>query len=150
MALGHRHEGRAQRPLRIRQHGGRAMWTLSTILTLVIIAGAPSATILPAPPEGHMTVPAADLPPKVAAFSGPWEGAWDNALPSRLIVEKIDTESARVVFVWADHPQGRFQAGWSRVQAKVLPGGIVQWGSDAKFTFTMARDRLSINGKWEE
>ena len=53
----------------------------------------------------------------VAAFSGTWEGAWDNALPSRLIVEKIDTESARVVFAWADHPQGRFQAGWSRVQA---------------------------------
>ena len=126
------------------------MWTLSAMLTLVIIAGAPSATILPAPPEVHMTVPAADLPPEVAAFSGTWEGAWDNVLPSRLVVEEIDTESARVVFAWADHPHGRFQAGWSRVRAKVLPGGTLQWGSGVKFTFTMARDRLSINGKWEE
>jgi hypothetical protein len=126
------------------------MWTLSAILTLVIIAGVPSATILPAPPEVHMTVPAADLPPEVAAFSGTWEGAWDNMLPSRLVVEEIDTESARVVFAWADHPHGRFQAGWSRVRGKVLPGGTLQWGTDVKFTFTMARDRLSINGKWEE
>jgi hypothetical protein len=126
------------------------MWTLSAILTLVLIGGAPSATILPAPPELHITVPAADLPPEVAAFSGTWEGTWDDVLPSRLVVEEIDTESARVVYAWADHPQGRFQAGWARVRARVLPGGTLQWGSDGKFTFTMARDRLSINGKWEE
>jgi hypothetical protein len=126
------------------------MWTLSAILTLVLIGGAPSATILPAPPELHITVPAANLPPEVAAFSGTWEGAWDDVLPSRLVVEEIDTESARVVYAWADHPQGRFQAGWSRVRVKVLPGGTLQWGSDGRFTFTMARDRLSINGKWEE
>jgi hypothetical protein len=126
------------------------MWTLSAILTLMFIGGAPSATILPAPPELHITVPSAGLPPELAAFSGTWEGAWDDVLPSRLVVEEIDTESARVVYAWADHPQGRFQAGWSRVKAKVLPGGTLQWGSDGRFTFTMARDRLSINGKWEE
>ena len=126
------------------------MWPLSAVLTLLLIGGVPSATILPGPPEVHIVVPATDLPREVAAFSGTWEGAWDDVLPSRLVVEEIDTESARVVYAWADHPQGRFQAGWSRVRAKVLPGGALQWGSDERFTFTMARDRLSINGKWEE
>jgi putative tryptophan/tyrosine transport system substrate-binding protein len=105
---------------------------------------------VPGPPEVMMTPPAADLPPELAAYSGTWEGAWGNVLKSRLIVEKIDAESARVVYAWADHPQGRFKGGWARVRAQVLPGGKLQWGDKAKFTFEMARDRMSIAGEREE
>jgi hypothetical protein len=94
--------------------------------------------------------PAADLPPEVKAFFGTWEGTWDGVLPSRLVVEEIDATSARVVYAWADHPQGRFKGGWSRVRASVLPGGTLQWGSDVKFTFKMTPDRRSIEGAREE
>jgi putative ABC transport system substrate-binding protein len=105
---------------------------------------------VPGPPEVTITPPAADLSPELAAYSGTWEGAWGNVLKSRLIVEQIDAESARVVYAWADHPQGRFKGGWARVRAKVLPGGRLQWGDKVKFMFEMAQDRRSIAGKREQ
>ena len=105
---------------------------------------------VPGPPEVTITPPAADLPPELATYSGTWEGAWGDILKSRLVVEKIDAESARAVYAWADHPQGRFKGGWARVRAKVLPGGKLQWGGKVKFTFEMAQDRMSIEGEREE
>ena len=74
------------------------------------------------PPEVRMTPPAADLPPEVKAFFG----TWDGVLASRLVVEEIDATYARVVYAWGDDPQERFKGGWSRITAKVLPGGALQ------------------------
>jgi hypothetical protein len=79
-----------------------------------------------------------------------WEGTWDGVLSSRLVVEEIDATSARVVYAWADDPQGRFTGGWSRIRAKILPGGALQWGSDVKFVFKMAKDHRSIEGEREQ
>lgn len=119
--------------------------------------GAPAAAsppiprgTIPTPPNLRMTPPAADVPPDLAAFAGTWEGAWDGILPARLIVERIDAESARVVYAWAEHPQGNFKGGWTRRWAKVLPDGKLQWGSEPRLTFTMAKDRRSIEGEWEK
>jgi hypothetical protein len=67
----------------------------------------------------------------MAAFWGMCEGCWkgpSGLLPSRLIVERIDSESAEVVYVWGDDPQGHFKAGWGRFKAKVLPRGILEFG----------------------
>jgi putative ABC transport system substrate-binding protein len=105
---------------------------------------------VPGPPEVTITPPAADLPPELAAYAGTWEGAWGNVLQSRLIVEQIDAEAARVVYAWADHPQGQFKGRWTRVIAQVLPGGKLQWGDKRKFTFEMAQDHMSIEGRLEE
>ena len=110
----------------------------------------PGGTQPPLPEDVQVVAPAVDLPPELAAYSGTWEGAWDNVLKSRLIVEQIDAEVARVIYAWADHPQGRFKGGWARVRAKVLPGGKLQWGDDkVTFTFEMAQDRMSIEGERE-
>jgi putative tryptophan/tyrosine transport system substrate-binding protein len=105
---------------------------------------------VPGPPEVMITPPAADLPPELAAYAGTWEGTWDNILQSRLDVEKIDAESARVVYAWADHPQGWFKGGWTRVRAQVLPGGRLQWGDKVKFLFEIAPDGRSIAGEREK
>jgi len=111
-----------------------------------VIQAAAAGTI-PRPPEVRILPPAAHLPPEVATFSGTWEGVWGGGLPSRLVIEEIDMTSARVVYAWADHPQRPFPGGWVRVRAKVLPGGTLQWLSDVTFTFTMTKDRLSIEGE---
>jgi hypothetical protein len=122
------------------------MWIVSIILHLVVMTGvAPTAT-LPAAPEVEMTPPAADLAPEVKAFFGTWEGTWDGVLASRLVVEAIDATSARVVYAWADDPQGQFTGGWVRVTTQVRPDGTLQWGSDEQFSFTMAKDQRSIEG----
>jgi hypothetical protein len=122
------------------------MWIVGIILTMVVMTGgAPTAT-LPTAPELEMMTPAADLAPTVKAFFGTWEGTGDGGLASRLVVEAIDATSARVVYAWADDPQGHFPGGWVRVTTQVLPEGALQWGSDEQFTFKMAEDHRSIEG----
>jgi hypothetical protein len=89
----------------------------------------------------------ADLPSEVAAFSGSWEGRWAGIVVSRLVVESLDAESARVVWAWGDLPDGNVKRGWSRHRAQMLPGGRLQWESSSlKFTFTMAKSRMSLDG----
>jgi putative ABC transport system substrate-binding protein len=60
------------------------------------VIGTPSTMAIPRPPEVNLTPPATDLPSEIAAFSGTWEGLWNGVLPSRLVVESIDADSARV------------------------------------------------------
>ncbi len=77
---------------------------------------------------------------------GYWKGP-SGLLPSRLIVERIDSESAEVVYVWGDDPQGHFKAGWGRFKAKVLPRGILEFGWwHTKLVFELREDRKSIEG----
>ena len=122
---------------------------VSLVFCLIItLAGcAAQGTMLPSPGDVKITHPSQDLPPELAAFSGIWEGVWDGVLLSRLIVERIDSESARVIYIWDDSP-GYFKAGWSRYLAKVFPGGKLEFGSSERmFIFRMARDRMSIEGE---
>lgn len=108
------------------------------------------ATALPVPTDVAIIPPGSDLAPELAAFSGTWEGVWDGVLPSRLIVERIDATSARVVYIWGADP-GYFQAGYSRHNAKVLSGGKIEFGGSGRpyFVFTMSKDRTSIGGERE-
>ncbi len=109
---------------------------------------------LPVPPDVAIVPPAATVPPELAAFSGTWEGTWTSAygsLPSRLIVERIETDSARVVYVWGDDPNGYFKGGWVRNRATVRPDGKLTWsGRGITFSFQMARDRLSLEGERDQ
>lgn len=118
-------------------------------LALTACASGGFGTYLPAPSNVAITAPASDLAPELAAFSGTWEGIWDGALPSRLIVERIDATSARVVYIWGADPNGYFQAGWGRYNASVVPGGKIQWGRVNRFVFTMSKGRTSIAGERE-
>jgi putative ABC transport system substrate-binding protein len=108
--------------------------------------------IIPTPSDVNITPPAAHLPPEVAAFSGTWEGAWDGLVPSRLVVESINAASACVVFAWADPPDTLFRGEWVRGKGKMLPGGRLEMvaGPGLIFTFTMAKDHMSILGERAE
>ncbi len=121
-------------------------------LLIVIVAGCAAGAIgtaLPTPTGVNIAPPDPGLAPELAAFSGTWEGIWDGVLASRLIVEQIDADSARVVYIWGDDPGGYFKAGWSRSRATTFPGGKIKWGGQIRFTFTMSRDRMSIEGERE-
>lgn len=115
-------------------------------LMLTACASGGLSTALPTPTNVAITPPPSDLAPELAAFSGTWEGVWDSGgVPSRLIVERIDATSARVVYIWVAAPDGSFQAGWERYNAR-LTGGKIQW---SRFVFTMSKDRKSISGDSE-
>ncbi len=126
-------------------------FSVLALATLVLTACASGGlgTALPAPTNVAITPPSSDLAPELAAFSGTWEGVWDGVLPSRLIVERIDATSARVVYIWGADPNGYFQAGWGRYNASALPDGKIQWGRDIRFVFTISKDRTSIAGERE-
>jgi hypothetical protein len=114
-------------------------------------AAAVATAAIPGPTDIKIVPPAPGLAPDLAAFSGIWEGAWDDSqVPARLIVERIETDSARVVYGWADSPKGSVKAGWTRRSAKVLPDAKIEWGSEPRLTFTMGKDRLSLEGEWEK
>jgi hypothetical protein len=120
------------------------------VLATLVLAGCASGGLsvsLPTPGNVTVTSPASDLAPELAAFSGTWEGAWNGNLPSRLIVERIDATSARVVYIWGAGEGGAFPAGWYRFKASVFPGGKIQfqWGT-IRFFFTMSKDQTSIAG----
>lgn len=123
---------------------------LAVVLVLVVVAiggcatGGPGA-YLPTPAV-TMTPPAPDLAPELVAFFGAWEGSWDGVLRSRLIVEGIDTNSARVVYIWGDQREYGVKAGWARYNANVVAAAKIQFGSNTRFTFTMSKDQRSIEG----
>lgn len=102
------------------------------------------------PSEIRITPPSEGLDPKLAAFSGHWGGHWGGILPSELIVERIDSDAAIVIYIWGDHPSGKFSKGWLRIRAKAFPSGIIEWGKKVKFTFEVNADKDVIYGTREE
>lgn len=64
---------------------------------LVLISfGCASTALLP--PTLNIVLPSSDIPPEVAAFSGIWEGSFWNGLETKLVVEKIDNNEAKLIF----------------------------------------------------
>jgi hypothetical protein len=106
-----------------------------------------STTDLPKPTNVKIIHPASNLNPNLAAFSGTWEGYWGGDLPSQLIVEQIDSKSAKVIYIWGSSARFNFPAGYVKKEAKVLPGGKLEFGgTHSRFVFTMDKDHSSIEG----
>jgi hypothetical protein len=99
------------------------------------------------PGDLRISPPAAGLDPKLASYSGAWEGRWGGILPSRIIVESITPTQATVVYTWGDSPQ--FRAGWSRNTATVLSDGTLTWGDQIKLYFSLG-DGNSLVGVREQ
>jgi len=135
---------------------GRVMlWRVCALACLIAALGGCAGpgnpfAILPEPQDLHITPPLAGLASEVAAFWGIWEGIWrgrNGFLASRLIVEQVDSDSAQVVYIWGDDPQGHFKAGWGRFTARVVSGRILEFGwPQTKMVFEMAKDGRSLEG----
>lgn len=74
-----------------------------------------------------ITQPDQNINPMLKSFSGWWVGRWDGILPSQLIIEEIESNSATVVYTWGDHPSGSFKRGRSRSKVKVSPSGKIEF-----------------------
>jgi hypothetical protein len=122
---------------------------LSLIFVLTVSCSSDASDrSLPTPPSDvAIATPVPGVPKRSAAFSGTWEGSWGERLPSRLVVEHINKRSIQVVYAWGDAIDGSFEAGWARVSGEVLSEGKIGWGrEDVRFTFTMAKDLVTISG----
>ena len=117
-------------------------------LVLVLTALGPAQ---PVPsPDTRVAQPAKNVPSEVASLAGVWESTPGQGFPSRLVVEKVHPEWANIVYVWEDDPNGRFQAGWVRTRAKILPGGALHWRHPGDFTFRLSDDYTALVGRKDQ
>lgn len=100
--------------------------------------------------ELDLIMPSNTVPAQHAAFSGAWAGVWDGFLPSRLIVESVDLESARVVYAWGDDKFNRFKGGWVRLKVRISADNVLTWGTAPVFRFRLGKDGKTVAGEREE
>ena len=106
-------------------------------LVLVLTALGPAQ---PVPsPDARVAPPAKNVPSEMASLAGVWEGTRGQVFPSRLVVEKVHPEWANILYAWEDDPNGRFQAGWVRTRAKILPGGSAALAASGQFHIPTVR-----------
>ena len=84
----------------------------------------------PLPPDVSINVPDPSLPEQVKSLLGKWAGQWNSrwGWDSALYVEKIDGDSAQVVFAWGEYNTSRNSChcnpNWVRVEkARVAHSG---------------------------
>lgn len=81
----------------------------------------------PMPPDVVVVDPDARLPADVRVLSGKWTGKWRGLAGGQqqensLIIERIEGNTATVIYSQGDHP--RFPAFFQRTTAQVSPGKI--------------------------
>ena len=128
----------------------RGIVSLFLFFIFFSISGCASTYTAPLPATLNITPPSPDVPPEIAAFSGMWEGKWVGALYTILVVEKINTETAEVIYSTGEWMCCK--AGYIYVTAKVLPGPTIEWINPEgnRFFYNMNDDLNSISGFIEE
>ena len=101
------------------------------------------------PDTGHCDS-AQEIPHELAAFSGVWEGKLESAVDTILVVEKIDTDNAEIIFSFGDWVG--VEKRYVYATAKVLPGYAIEWINPKgnKLVYKMNKDLKSISGFIEE
>ena len=105
---------------------------------------------LPRPESIKITPPAADLPPKIAAFLGRWEGVCDlRSIKIVFIVEKISEKNAKIIHGWGSGLS--LKPDYARVTAKVIPGPKIEYMGIGKATYIFEMDEglKRINYQYE-
>ncbi|WP_143541543.1 hypothetical protein [Rhodoferax fermentans] len=79
------------------------------------------------PSDTAVHEPAEVIPAAVKAFSGRWEGKWDERMPHVLVVEEIKSATeATVLYAWQAPPAANaWNAGWARFTA-TIDGNILR------------------------
>ena len=95
-------------------------WITATCCLLMAICGSARAQV-PLPSDLSIKVPAANVPARVAWFSGAWgNGAWDGILPAALVVGQVASDgTASVVYAWGASTRAGVAPAWKRMQGHI-------------------------------
>ena len=90
--------------------------------TLVLALAIPHSAMgeVPLPDDVNIVVPDAKVRKDVAAFSGKWAGRWSGKMPTLLIVERINDDTANVIYAYDDAPYWKISKAYNRYSAKVI------------------------------
>lgn len=95
--------------------------------------------------------PANTLNPSIAKLSGHWYGRGDFSIADQLVVEKIDSTTASVLYSWGNHPAGYFKNGWVRRTAAVDRDGRITFKLDsATLTFELDKHEDVLIGYYKK
>ncbi|MBN1559826.1 serine hydrolase [candidate division KSB1 bacterium] len=95
--------------------------------------------------------PANTVSSSIARLSGHWYGRGDYSIADQLVVERIDSTTASVLYSWGDHPRGYFKNGWVRRNAQVDSDGRIKFTLDsATLTFEIDKHEDVLIGYYQK
>jgi len=92
---------------------------LTVLLAFALTTCATGGANVPLPQTINIETPGPDVPSEIAVFSGKWEGWWPGGMDAVLIVEKITTTRAKVIYAWGDAPSWKITKGFMRYTAVI-------------------------------
>jgi hypothetical protein len=95
------------------------------------------------PPDAEITPPDPSVSSAAAAFSGQWVGTWTNGVNHALVIEKVSSEYARVIYAVSDHPAQLYKRHFVRAEGTFERDGgtlTLAFPRAAKVTYTMRQD----------
>ncbi|MDO8283306.1 MAG: hypothetical protein Q7U10_11920 [Thermodesulfovibrionia bacterium] len=105
-----------------------------------------SCASTPLPSSINIISPSQNVPSEFAAFSGKWEGKWNNYLDGMLIVERIDEKNADIIISWGE--VYGLKKGFLEATVDVLPGPTLIYEDEInRWTYKMNDDLKSISGE---
>jgi len=104
------------------------------------------------PEHPAVVAPGPEVPERVAALAGAWEGAWSGGSPSVLVVLRLGAEDARVLLANDSHAdRGRIPwHTWARARVLSAPGPRLEWAQDggASFSFVLDEEGRHLRGAY--
>lgn len=96
----------------------------------------------PLPNDIRISEPDSRIGKEIAIFSGKWVGKWDGILDAILVVEKIESDEAKILYAWGNAPQWNAKAGYRRYDAVVRGGNVpvLEFSTPSGVLFTVEID----------
>jgi len=120
----------------------------------VLLAQAEAAAqvaLVPLPDDVTIVVPAIDVPPAMAAFSGRGVGQWGHTLDHVLVVEKIDGQTVTFIYSWGVAQAWNIRTvGFERVHGTVGEDGVLRGtlSNGAEVAYTLSQDQQTLSGEY--
>ncbi len=134
---------------RISLKAGVVFLAVLTVCGSAVAAARVSAP--PLPPDLKVTPPDSSLSKDIAGFSGTWVGSWGATLDSTLVVEKVDSSSASIVYSWGVASRwGVSNPGFTRVKATIGSDGLLRatLGNGAQVIYRLSSDQKTLTGQY--
>lgn len=104
----------------------------------------------PLPVNIKIIPPASDISSNIAAFSGTWQGVWDNGRATTLVVEKIAPPEAIAIYSWG--PWKKQGSGWRRYIGMIDSGRLIlsDPGREVIIAFLLSKDGQTLEATWQK
>jgi len=107
-------------------------------------------TLTPLPVNIKIIPPISNISSNIAAFSGIWQGVWDNGRATTLVVEKIKPPEAIAIYSYG--PWKKEKGGWRRYIGMIDSGRLILSNPETELiiSFLLSKDGQTLEGTWQK